>query len=115
MQSAVGANQESVSGSITSFASGFNTARLGSVGVVIGARTEFNKMGIDVTELSNTPILAPGFGTQGANLLDARSLFGALSDVVLFNVSRSIAGESAQGVSDRVKRAKAELEIGLSK
>jgi orotidine-5'-phosphate decarboxylase len=72
-------------------------------------------MGIDVTELSNTPILAPGFGTQGANLLDARSLFGALSDVVLFNVSRSIAGESAQGVSDRVKRAKAELEIGLSK
>ena len=115
LQSAVGANQESVSGSITSFTSGFNTAPLGSVGVVIGARTEFNKMGIDVTELSNTPILAPGFGTQGANLSDARSLFGTLSDVVLFNVSRSIAGESAQGVSDRVKRAKAELEIGLSK
>lgn len=115
LQSAIGSNRDSVAGSITSFASGFNAQPLGSVGVVIGAKTNLSKMGIDASELAHTPILAPGFGAQGASVSNARALFGDLSDVVLFSVSRSIAGDSAKGLRDRVKLAKEELQIGLSK
>jgi len=115
LQSSIGSNRESVASNVVRFASSFKAEPIGSVGVVIGARTDFAMMGIDGKELIHTPILSPGFGAQGAKLSEARALFGDLADVVLFNVSRSIAGVSSNGVADRVKQAKAELEIGLSK
>jgi len=115
LQASVLSNGETVAGSVTSFVTSFNAEPMGSVGVVIGASTDFSELGITGDSLVNTPILSPGFGAQGAKLSNARALFGDLADMVLFNVSRSIAADSSHGVADRVKFAKEELEIGLSR
>jgi orotidine-5'-phosphate decarboxylase len=64
--------------------------------------------------LENTPILAPGFGAQGARLSDANKLFGGLATTVIYNVGRSVAGESSEGLKNRILEAKLELETGLS-
>jgi orotidine-5'-phosphate decarboxylase len=114
LQSAIEAQGQSVSGDVAAFASAFNEKRLGSAGVVIGAQIDRSSLGISDDQLLNTPILSPGFGAQGAKLSKARAIFGQLSESVIFNVSRSIAGDSAFDLSERVLSAKAELETGLS-
>lgn len=115
LQSSVGVSNLTVAKSVTQFATAHNKSFLGSVGVVIGATTHFSALGIDKGELSNTPILSPGFGAQGSKLSDARDYFGNATKSVIFNVSRSVAGDFPEGLQDRVKAAKQELEIGLSK
>jgi orotidine-5'-phosphate decarboxylase len=114
LQSSVSANNQSVASSIASYAAGLNREPLGSVGLVIGAQANLVDMAIDTGALGSTPILAPGFGSQGARLSNARSIFGELSEVTIFNVARSIAGDSPLGLIERVQSAKAELENGLS-
>lgn len=115
LQSSISENQRSVASNVSSYATGFNKESLGSVGLVIGAQANLIDMDIDPKKLIHTPILAPGFGAQGAKLSNARSIFGDLAGVTIFSVSRSVAGESPVGLRERVKSAKAELEIGLSK
>lgn len=114
LQSSVSANNQSVASSIASYAAGLNREPLGSVGLVIGAQANLVDMAIDTGGLGSTPILAPGFGSQGAKLSNARSIFGELSEVTIFNVARSIAGDSPLRLLERVQSAKAELENGLS-
>ena len=114
LQSSVSANNQSVASSIASYAAGINREPLGSVGLVIGAQANLVDMAIDTEALGSTPILAPGFGSQGAKLSNARSIFGELSEVTIFNVARSVAGDSPLGLLERVQSAKAELENGLS-
>jgi orotidine-5'-phosphate decarboxylase len=114
LQSSVSANNQSVASSIASYAAGLNREPLGSVGLVIGAQANLVDMAIDTGALGSTPILAPGFGSQGAKLSNARSIFGELSEVTIFNVARSVAGHSPLGLLERVQSAKAELENGLS-
>lgn len=63
---------------------------LGSIGLVVGATVSFAESGIDVRDLANTPILAPGFGEQGARLDDLRAIYGSLSDQVIANVGRAM-------------------------
>ena len=115
LQSSISDNQRTVASNIASYAAGFNKESLGSIGLVIGAQANLIDMAIDTEKLVHTPILAPGFGAQGARLSNARSIFGELTDVTIFSVSRSVAGESRIGLRERVQSAKAELEIGLSR
>ena len=115
LQLSIGSNRQSVARNIASYASTKNKGPLGSVGLVIGAQTNLEDMSIDSVELVHTPILAPGFGAQGGKLTEARSIFGELADVTIFNVSRSVAGDSPIGLRERVQRAKSDLEIGLSR
>ena len=71
--------------------------RLGSVGVVIGATIDAADYGIALESLRGTPILAPGFGEQGAVFADVRHRYGAASGNVIVNVGRGVlrAGPSA--------------------
>lgn len=115
LQSSVSENQRSIASNVASYAAGFNKESLGSVGLVIGAQANLIDMAIDPKKLIHTPILAPGFGAQGAKLSNARSILGELADVTIFSVSRSVAGESPVGLRERVQSSKAELEIGLSR
>jgi orotidine-5'-phosphate decarboxylase len=115
LQSSEAANKRSVASNVASYAAKFNNEPLGSVGLVIGAQANLVDMAIDTSELDSTPILAPGFGSQGAKLSNARSIFEKLCGVTIFNVSRSVAGDSPVGLLERVKSAKVELELGLSK
>lgn len=115
LQSSVAANNQTVASRVASYAAMFNEKPLGSVGLVIGAQANLVDMAIETAALGSTPILAPGFGSQGAELPSARSIFGELSDVTIFNVARSVAGDSPIGLLERVQSAKAELGIGLSR
>ena len=115
LQSSVSENQRSIASNVASYAAGFNKKSLGTVGLVIGAQANLIDMAIETKKLVHTPILAPGFGAQGAKLSNARSIFGELAEVTIFSVSRSVAGESPVGLRDRVQSARAELEIGLSR
>ena len=115
VQAAVDGSNESVAGAVVSFASNNNQEFLGSVGIVLGAQTNISDFGIERSQLTNTPILAPGFGAQGAQLSDASRLFDANARSAIFNVSRSVAGDSPAGLRDRVLKSKQELEIGLRK
>ena len=106
-------NGQSVAASVLSFASSNGKGKLGSVGVVLGATVEFSGLGIDVGVAPSFPVLVPGFGAQGARLSEARELLGAYASVSVCSVSRSVAGDSLNGLEDRVLKAKSELEIGF--
>ena len=74
---------------------------LGSTGVVIGATVALGDYGITPGALAATPVLAPGFGHQGARVFDATRLFGAASVGVIVSASRSIlmAGPASIGAA----------------
>ncbi len=105
----------SVAGSVVSYARSVNDDVFGSVGVVLGAETDLTAMGIEAADLATMPILAPGFGAQGAKLANAKLRFGSLAPNVVFSVSRSVAGDGLTGLQDRVQSAVDELQIGLSR
>lgn len=63
---------------------------LGSVGLVIGATVVRESYGLVDDLLSKTPILAPGFGAQGATPADLPRLFGPLAGNVIASESRSV-------------------------
>lgn len=65
-------------------------ATLGSVGVVIGATVSAEDYGISASLLAATPILAPGFGEQGAFVSEIAALYGTVSGNVIANVGRSV-------------------------
>jgi orotidine-5'-phosphate decarboxylase len=113
LQASIGEFGKSVAGSVVSFACKHNQVFLGSVGIVIGAKSDIPAFGVSRSELENTPILAPGFGAQGAKLTEAKDIFGDLTRSVIYNVARSVAGDSPEGLKDRVLISKQELEIGL--
>jgi orotidine-5'-phosphate decarboxylase len=103
-----------VADTVINFTSAVNKAAMGSVGAVIGATVSLEDSGIDANLLRNTPILMPGFGLQGVQLSAAGERFGQLRAGLICNVSRSVAGDTREGVSDRIKKACEELRLGLN-
>ncbi len=62
---------------------------LGSVGAVVGATIDPAGLGFDLASLGG-PILAPGFGAQGATAADVHAVFGPALGLVLAASSRDI-------------------------
>ncbi|MEX1079166.1 MAG: orotidine-5'-phosphate decarboxylase [Homoserinimonas sp.] len=83
--------------------------RLGSVGVVIGATVDASAYGIDFAGLRNVPILAPGFGHQGARIDQLPELFGVAAPAVLVSVSRSILSVGPQKLRASIAQQAAEV------
>jgi len=92
-------------------------ATFGSFGAVLGATLNLPSFGLaDVLTgqaASATPILAPGFGSQGADLSASKQLYGAGSSQVIHSVSRSILQAGPAGMAKAIDSAKSELLIGL--
>lgn len=91
--------------------------RMGSIGAVVGATLNFNTVGISNLfddNFSRTPILAPGFGAQGANLSDLSDVFGQSAHRVLASVSRSVLEVGPNSISKAIDSAKAQLAEGLN-
>lgn len=90
---------------------------LGNFGAVIGATVNFTFLGLDslqkIQQPIGTPILAPGFGAQGAKLDKAADIFGASKNQVLYSVSRSVLESGPQGLANAIELAKRQLLIGL--
>ncbi|UOQ58669.1 orotidine-5'-phosphate decarboxylase [Leucobacter allii] len=79
---------------------------VGSVGVVLGATLDLAGFGIDTGERSAPPalpVLAPGFGHQGARIEDAGSIFGGIGHALLANESRSILAGGPEGLVERIR------------
>ena len=90
---------------------------LGIFGAVVGATLNFQSVGIgglyDDANLV-TPLLAPGFGAQGASLAQSSEIFGAASRRVIASVSRSVLSAGVNGLDVGIDSAKAELAVGLA-
>jgi orotidine-5'-phosphate decarboxylase len=90
---------------------------IGSFGAVVGATQNLSASGLSVIQTEaelTTPILAPGFGAQGAALADARDLFQAGASRVIASVSRSVLTSGATGLPAAIDAAKLELLNGLN-
>lgn len=83
---------------------------LGPVGFVVGATIDRDEVGLRADTLAGAPILAPGFGAQGARLADLGALFGALAPQVLASASRSILGAGPDGLVAAIDTHNAELQ-----
>ena len=124
LQQSVSANGLTVAANIWSGLAEVNSItagpgeRLGNFGAVIGATVNPNRYGLGGLSSNEqgvlTPILAPGFGAQGARLQDTARLFGSASRSVIANVSRSVLKAGGLGLSDAVITAKNELLEGLA-
>ena len=80
---------------------------IGPIGVVLGATVDFTDVGIDLHALSETPaapILAPGFGYQGAQFGDVKRLFGAAAGTTVVTASRSILASGPAALPDAIDR-----------
>ncbi|MGL3198159.1 orotidine-5'-phosphate decarboxylase [Curtobacterium flaccumfaciens] len=86
---------------------------LGDVGLVLGATLDLDDFGISGDDIGTAPVLAPGFGAQGARIEDLRALYGARAGQVLVNESRGLLVDGPDGVAalvaDRADRIAAAL------
>lgn len=77
-------------------------------GVVMGATVSSVDCGVDFSDHPGMPILAPGFGHQGAKLQDAKNLFPSTSPVLAV-VARSVLLSGPGGFVDSVVQSEREL------
>ena len=82
-----------VAASIVADVNKSNQAPLGSFGVVIGATVTLSNFGLTERDLTSTPILAPGFGFQGAGFDSLRTTYGvAAANTVVSSSARNPRG-----------------------
>jgi orotidine-5'-phosphate decarboxylase len=78
---------------------------IGNIGVVLGATVDFAEFGIDLPALAESPaapILAPGFGYQGAQFSDIRRLFGPAAATTVVTASRSILASGPEALPQAI-------------
>lgn len=80
------------------------------LGVVVGATVDTELYGIKqkLTQ-ANYPVLAPGFGEQGASLGQASEIFEGFAKQVIANVSRSVLKGAPSELAKRIDRAVLEI------
>ncbi|WP_249028229.1 orotidine-5'-phosphate decarboxylase [Rathayibacter tritici] len=90
-------------------------APIGSVGVVLGATVALSDFGIGTDEPLHPalPVLAPGFGHQGAAVADAQRLFGAWSAATIVSESRSVLGAGPSGIAAEIARRATDIQETL--
>jgi orotidine-5'-phosphate decarboxylase len=79
----------------------------GSFGFVIGATVDWTDAGL-AAFTPPAPILAPGFGSQGATPADLRHRFGSMSPAVVASESRSILSAGPTGLAAAIDARVAE-------
>ena len=97
-------------------ASSQSKTTFGTIGLVIGATVNLPTLGLSNLSQDDpkAPILAPGFGAQGARLTDAKRIFGENADSVIYTISRSALRDGLHSVSATVKADQYELSQALS-
>ncbi|MCT1476479.1 orotidine-5'-phosphate decarboxylase [Microbacterium sp. p3-SID336] len=112
LQRATTADGSTVSAAVVAAVSARNAAAVapgewGSVGFVIGATVERTQTGIGDID-PPAPILAPGFGAQGAEPAQLTARFGALAPCVIASESRSLLSAGPDALSDAIAQRAAE-------
>ncbi|WP_169582548.1 orotidine-5'-phosphate decarboxylase [Microbacterium thalassium] len=75
---------------------------LGPIGLVVGATVDRDAVGLSDEALAGAPILAPGFGAQGAEPADLPRLFGDNAGSVIASESRSILSAGPDAIAQRI-------------
>lgn len=81
----------------------------GTGALVIGATVELADYGLAPDSFGDVPILAPGFGAQGAHLGDLARVFGPAAGQVAVHMSRELLGAGPDGLPDAIDRVQDEL------
>jgi orotidine-5'-phosphate decarboxylase len=100
---------QTVAASIVAEVNKSNTAPLGSFGVVIGATVSLADFGLTASDLAFTPILAPGFGFQGAHYSSLSSSYGGASANAVVSSSRGILEAGPGGIAQAIASQAATL------
>ncbi len=100
---------QEIAAEVSTWNSGQPAGSLGSMGLVIGATITPADFDIALDRLQTTPILAPGFGYQGARFDQLRARYGVAAPVVLANVSRSVLGAGPDGIAQAITEQAAEV------
>ncbi|WP_040164402.1 orotidine-5'-phosphate decarboxylase [Microbacterium gorillae] len=116
LQNARAASGRSVSAEVIAEVSAFNAAHTpggawGSMGFVMGATVDLAARGIADAMTPPAPILAPGFGAQGARPEDVGDIFGALAPTVIAAESRGILRAGPDGIAAAIRTRIEELEV----
>lgn len=112
-------SQISVAASIVNDVIALNSADAkphGSFGVVVGATVSMDDYGVSAGALAaapSTPILAPGFGYQGAKFSEISDRFG-VSACVIISVSRSVLSAGPKGIAAAIAHASKEISECLA-
>jgi orotidine-5'-phosphate decarboxylase len=104
------------SGNISAIRGG-SSGFLGNIGVVLGATRNLQEFGLDPKTLAavpSLPILAPGFGHQGAVFADVKKVYGDLTASTVVSVSRSVLGAGPDGIHESIRRQAGELREALA-
>ncbi len=88
--------------------------RLGPAGVVIGATVRLSDYGIRAVDLKHTPVLAPGFGHQGAGFESVHGTYAEAAPNAIVSVSRSVLGSGPAQLARSIDLARLELAECLS-
>lgn len=75
---------------------------LGPIGLVVGATVDRAAVGLSDDALRGAPILAPGFGAQGAQPADLSGLFGDAAPNVVASESRSVLSAGPGRLAERI-------------
>jgi orotidine-5'-phosphate decarboxylase len=100
---------QTVAASIVAEVNKSNSAPLGSFGVVIGATVSLADFGLTASDLALTPILAPGFGFQGAHYSSLSSTYGEASANAVVSSSRGILEAGPDGIAQAIASQAADL------
>lgn len=104
-------DDRTVAAAIVDEIAAWNTAHhplgTGSIGAVIGATLELDTFGLTTAPTTTMPVLAPGFGHQGAAVADLDTIYGVLAPGVIVSESRSILAAGPSGIADAVERSAA--------
>ncbi len=84
-------------------------AGLGPIGLVLGSTVDLADYGIATARLVKTPVLAPGFGEQGALFGDIPKLYGAAATNIIVSVSRAVLRSGPDQIDFTIARQAAEL------
>ncbi|HLT85441.1 MAG TPA: hypothetical protein VKZ83_14505, partial [Phototrophicaceae bacterium] len=89
---------------------------LGSVGLVVGATVgaAVRELGIDLAG-SRAPLLAPGFGAQGAGRAEVAEVFAGAERAVLASTSRAVLAAGPDALADAAAEASAEVRAALTR
>ncbi|MCU1585898.1 MAG: orotidine 5-phosphate decarboxylase [Microbacteriaceae bacterium] len=83
---------------------------IGSIGLVLGATVDFGAFGIDLAVGEPaTPILAPGFGHQGARFGDLGALYGPSAPFAVVSASRSILRAGPDRIAEAIRAQAGEV------
>src|SRR5690606_25160562 len=117
VQRAVTSSTSTVSATIMEVVSSRNArstpaGHWGSLGFVVGATVDWADAGI-AAFAPPAPILAPGFGAQGAAPSDLRRRFGSMAGVVIASESRSILSAGPDSLADAIADRAAQYQEAL--